>query len=80
MKDLVAFYNDCLDEEANSEKVLYYYTMGEEKWKKTSIWPPKGQVFQKWYFSNNNNCYGIWVVDLFKPGSARPMYPPLSNI
>ena len=34
-----------------SEKVLYYYTMGEEKWKKTEVWPPKGQTMQRWYFN-----------------------------
>jgi len=38
-----------------SEKVLYYYTMGEEKWKKTEIWPPKGHSMKRWYFIENNS-------------------------
>jgi len=31
-------------------KTLYYYTMGEEKWKMTHVWPPEGQIRQKWFF------------------------------
>lgn len=38
-----------------SEKVLYYYTMGEEKWKMTESWPPIGHSMQRWYFSDNNS-------------------------
>ncbi|MHA2281113.1 MAG: CocE/NonD family hydrolase [Promethearchaeota archaeon] len=30
-------------------KTLYYYTMGEEKWKKTQVWPPEGQIRQHWF-------------------------------
>jgi len=47
------FFELCL--EGNFvEKVLYYYTMGEEKWKKTDSWPPPGHKLQRWYFSENN--------------------------
>ncbi len=31
------------------EKTLYYYTMGEEKWKSTHVWPPQGCAMQRWY-------------------------------
>ena len=37
-----------------SEKTLYYYTMGEEKWKKTEIWPPFGHTMKRYYFSEKN--------------------------
>ena len=34
------------------ERALYYYTAGEEAWKKTEIWPPQGVNMQRWYFSD----------------------------
>ncbi|MFX0081812.1 MAG: CocE/NonD family hydrolase [Candidatus Hodarchaeota archaeon] len=52
------FFDLCL--EGNfSEKVLYYYTMGEEKWKKTDYWPPSGHTLQRWYLSENNSLSQI---------------------
>jgi putative CocE/NonD family hydrolase len=42
-------YLKDIDNGARSEKALYYYTMGEEKWKKTSVWPPAGTKMQRWY-------------------------------
>jgi putative CocE/NonD family hydrolase len=32
------------------EKTLYYYTMGEEKWKATKVWPPLGATPKRLYF------------------------------
>ena len=50
------FFDICIHgKEPFSEKVLYYYTMGEEKWKKTDVWPPAGHSMQRWYFSENNS-------------------------
>ncbi len=43
-----------IDNGARDDKVLFYYTMGEEKWKKTPVWPPKGVTTQRWYFAENN--------------------------
>jgi len=43
------FLKDGQEEIAQSDKVLYYYTMGEEKWKRTSDWPPPGAIYQRWY-------------------------------
>ncbi len=31
-----------------TEKTLFYYTMGEEKWKTTSAWPPPGVRTERW--------------------------------
>jgi len=31
------------------EKELKYYTIGENAWKTTHVWPPEGQVMQRWY-------------------------------
>jgi len=53
VKDWVNFFEDCISGNV-PEKILYYYTMGEEKWKKTATWPPKGQTMEKWYLGDNN--------------------------
>jgi putative CocE/NonD family hydrolase len=50
----VGFFNQCLKEEGIKGKTLYYYTMVEEKWKKTSVWPPEGHSMQRWYLTDNN--------------------------
>jgi putative CocE/NonD family hydrolase len=36
---------------AAAEKVLFYYTMGEERWKQTPVWPPEGTAMQRWYLA-----------------------------
>ncbi|GAB4337903.1 MAG: CocE/NonD family hydrolase [Candidatus Abyssubacteria bacterium] len=43
-----------IDNGVMDEKVLFYYTMGEERWKTTTVWPPKGSVTQRWYLSAGN--------------------------
>jgi putative CocE/NonD family hydrolase len=35
--------------DTNSNRVLHYYTMGEEKWKIASSWPPAEMKNQRWY-------------------------------
>ena len=42
-----------LHDEALTEKVLFYFTMGEEKWKTTTTWPPAGSTTQRWYLAQN---------------------------
>lgn len=39
------------DTGADQRQVLYYYTVGEEKWKETTAWPPAGAGTQRWYLS-----------------------------
>jgi putative CocE/NonD family hydrolase len=36
------------------EKRLIYYTMEEERWKVTDIWPPEGTQMQRWYCDEGN--------------------------
>jgi hypothetical protein len=55
MIDLVKFYKDCLNNILPHEKTLYYFTMGEEKWKKTTKWPPKNQKMSSWYLNENHS-------------------------
>lgn len=38
-----------------AEKVLYYYTLGEEVWKMTHTWPPEGTESQRWYLSERHS-------------------------
>ena len=38
------------DNGVGSEHELVYYTMGEEKWKSTKVWPVAGTITQDWYF------------------------------
>lgn len=35
------------------EKVFIFYTLGEEKWKTTKVWPPAGSTTQRWYMAAN---------------------------
>ena len=43
-----------VDNGVRAEKVLLYYTLGEERWNKTHVWPPEGTTMQRWYLSENN--------------------------
>ena len=47
-------YLKDMDNGARSEKALFYYTMGEEKWKKTHTWPPEGTMTRRWYLAEEN--------------------------
>jgi putative CocE/NonD family hydrolase len=48
------YYLKGIDNGVMKEKALIYYTMGEEKWKTTNVWPPAGNTTQRWYLSENN--------------------------
>lgn len=61
LKELWQEIVDCFDrhlagegaegDHAQAEKRLFYYTMGEEAWKVTDVWPPEGTVTTRWYFA-----------------------------
>jgi len=36
-----------------NERALYYFTAGEDVWKKTQNWPPKEMTTERWYLSSN---------------------------
>jgi putative CocE/NonD family hydrolase len=46
-------YLKDIDNGVRDQKKLFYYTMGEEKWKKTDIWPPQGTLMQVWYLTED---------------------------
>jgi len=48
-----------IDNGVMSEKVLIYYTIGEEKWKSTTVWPPVGSSTQQWYMAADNSLSKI---------------------
>ena len=49
----INFFDKCVYGDGIQGKIIYYYTLAEEKWKKSEVWPPKGHSYQKWYFSEN---------------------------
>lgn len=58
MYEWLRFFDHYLKDIAtgiDSEKALFYYTMGEERWKKTKIWPVAGTQNVRWYFSGDNS-------------------------
>jgi putative CocE/NonD family hydrolase len=55
-KEMLRFFDTYLQDAGSgvrSEKALFYYTLGEEKWKKTSTWPPEGTTTRRWYLAEN---------------------------
>ena len=40
--------------EFSQERALYYFTAGENAWKKTDTWPPQGVAMQRYYFAGHN--------------------------
>lgn len=58
------------NEVLNDDK-LYYYTVGEEKWKSTNVWPPAYVADQPLFLSANNTL--VYNADEVKNGSN--LYP-----
>ena len=48
-------YLKGIDTGLDKEKLLYYFTIGEEKWKVTNTWPVAGATTTRWYFDANNS-------------------------
>jgi uncharacterized protein len=51
--DFVCFFDQYLKGIPNgmSGKLLIYYTLVENKWKSTKVWPPVGETQQRWYLA-----------------------------
>ena len=54
--EIVCFFENYLKGRRNqlSQTGLAYYTMGEEEWKTTSVWPPRGSTTERWFFGAAN--------------------------
>jgi putative CocE/NonD family hydrolase len=48
-------YLKNIDTNKMNKKILIYYTLGEEKWKTTTVWPPAGVVTQRLYLAKGNS-------------------------
>jgi len=48
-------YLKGIDTGLDTEKRLYYFTIGEERWKFTTVWPVAGTQMTRWYFNENNS-------------------------
>ncbi len=53
LKEALCYFDHYLKGIPNgmSGRLLIYYTMGEEKWKTTKVWPPAGSTRQRWYLA-----------------------------
>jgi putative CocE/NonD family hydrolase len=52
--EMLRFFDERLkvaDHPDEGERTLFYYTMGEEKWQATSVWPPEGTALQRWHLA-----------------------------
>lgn len=47
-------YLKGIDTGLDSEKRLFYFTIGEERWKVTNTWPVTGTQMVRWFFNENN--------------------------
>ena len=47
-------YLKGIDTGLDKEKRLFYFTIGEERWKVTDRWPIPGTQMTTWYFNENN--------------------------
>jgi putative CocE/NonD family hydrolase len=56
MKEAMCFFDQYLKGNANAPggKELIYYTLGEEKWKTTKVWPLPEAKTRRWYFAADN--------------------------
>lgn len=57
LAEIISFFDTYLkdsDGKSSLKREIRYYTMGEEKWKTTKVWPPRGLTNQRWFFGGNN--------------------------
>jgi len=57
MYEWLRFFDQHLkgvDTGAGPGRVLFYYTMGEERWKATNAWPVAGTKTARWYMGDGN--------------------------
>ncbi len=56
MEQSACFFDQYLKGKANAmnEKALIYYTLAEDKWKKTAVWPIAGTKMRRFYLDDNH--------------------------
>jgi putative CocE/NonD family hydrolase len=58
LADIVNFFDTYLKDSYKKPKLereLKYYTLAEDKWKTTKVWPPVGTKNQRWFLGANNS-------------------------
>ena len=52
--EMLRFFDAHLKDGAEqlSERVLFYYNLGEEAWQRTPVWPPAGTRPERWHLSS----------------------------
>lgn len=63
-QEWLKFIETCLNDGKLSGKILFYYTIGEEKWKSTTCWPPLNQFKHALYLSKNKSLSFIKPTDI----------------
>ena len=56
-REMLRFFDAYLKggaDDLRSEKVLFYYTMGQERWKRTETWPPQATETRRYYLAENH--------------------------
>lgn len=57
LRDIINFFDTYLKDNQgqprNLRREIKYYTLGEQKWKTTNVWPPVGVTNQTWYLAAN---------------------------
>lgn len=64
-------YLKGIDTGLDSEKVFYYFTIGEGKWKVTNTWPVAGTRMTHWYFDDGNSL----STNASQSGAGEDRYP-----
>jgi uncharacterized protein len=57
-QDITKFFDTYLKDNAGApqaQRELKYYTMVEDQWKTTDVWPPKGIIPQRFFLAGNNS-------------------------
>ena len=66
---IMEFFEETLkapgDDPVRIKREIQYYSLGEEAWKKSNIWPPRSFQEKVWYLSENNR------LSKDKPGQNR---------
>ncbi len=58
LANIINFFDHYLKDSHNQPKLqreLKYYTLGEDKWKTTQVWPPVGITNKRWFLAANNS-------------------------
>jgi putative CocE/NonD family hydrolase len=53
IKEFYRFFDYCSKGNPSPAKQILYYTVGEEVWRSTTVWPPEGHHLKRWFLGEN---------------------------